>query len=85
MKEALASIGEGGRSLRSMAHDMKDIADLQRSSDNSSIVQTYAHAAQVIEKSGNSLNASAIAIYDAGQKLSDMIDELQNHLARPVK
>ncbi len=85
VKEALASIGEGGRSLRSMAHDMKDIADLQRSSDNSSIVQTYAHAAQVIEKSGNSLNASAIAIYDAGQKLSDMIDELQNHLARPVK
>lgn len=81
VKEALASMGQGGLSLRGIAHDMKDLVDLQRSSDNSSVVQTYTSAAHTIERSGQALNASAVAIYDASQKLADAIDELENRLA----
>lgn len=80
VKEALANMGEGGRSLRSIAHDMKDIVDLQRSSDNTSVVQTYTDAANIIQRSGQTLNVSANAIYDASQKLVDVVDELESRI-----
>lgn len=77
VKEALASIDTAGRSLRSMAHDMKDLLDLQHTSDATAFIQNYAIAAQMIEKSANSLNASAIGIYQASQKLTEVIYELE--------
>jgi hypothetical protein len=80
VREALTSIDTAGKSLRSMAHDMKDLLDLQRSSDTTTFMQGYAIAAQMIEKSANSLNASAIAIYNASHKLTDVIYELEGHL-----
>ncbi len=85
VKEALATLNEGGRSLRSIAHDMKDIVDLQRASDNSSIVQTYSNAAHIIERSGNSLSASATAMYEASQKLVDVVDDLEASLTATKK
>ncbi|GAC1629775.1 MAG: hypothetical protein NVS4B7_18430 [Ktedonobacteraceae bacterium] len=81
VKDALDAIKVSGTSMRAIAHDMKDIVDLQRASDNSSVVQTYTNAAHVIEKSGHSLSASAMAIYDASQKLADVVDELKSRLA----
>ncbi|SRR6266699_1985325 len=80
VREALTSIDTAGKSLRSMAHDMKDLLDLQRSSDASTFMQGFAIAAQMIEKSANSLNASAIAIYNASHKLTDVIYELEGRL-----
>jgi hypothetical protein len=77
VREALTSIDTAGKSLRSMAHDMKDLHDLQLSSDTSALMQGYAIAAQMTEKSANSLNASAIAIYNASQKLTDVIYDLE--------
>jgi hypothetical protein len=81
VREALTSIDTGGKSLRSMAHDMNDLLDLQRSGDASAYMQSYAIAAQMIEKSANSLNASAIAIYNASQKLTDVVYELEGRLS----
>jgi len=81
VREALTNMGEGGRSLRAIAHDMKDMVDLQRSSDNTSVVQTYTDAANIIQRSGQALNVSANAIYDASQKLADAVDELESRLA----
>jgi hypothetical protein len=80
VREALTNIDTAGKSLRSMAHDMNDLLDLQRSSDTSALMQSYAIAAQMIEKSANSLNGSAIAIYNASQKLTDVTYELEGRL-----
>lgn len=81
VREALSSINTAGMSLRSMAHDMKDLLDLQHTSDASAFIQNYAIAAQMIEKSANSLNASAIAIYQASQKLTEVVYDLEDRLA----
>lgn len=80
LREALSSVDTSGKSLRSMAHDMKDLLDLQRSSDTTTFMQGYAIASQMIEKSANQLNGSAIAMYNASQKLTDVIYELEGHL-----
>ena len=82
VREALVSIDTAGKSLRSMAHDMKDLLDLQRSSDASTIIQGYAMAAEMIEKSANSLNNSAIAIFNASHKLTDVVYELEGRFTR---
>ena len=81
LREALSSVDTAGKSLRSMAHDMRDLLDLQRSSDTTTFMQGYAIASQMIEKSANQLNAAAIAMYGASQKLTNVIDELEGHLA----
>jgi predicted nucleic acid-binding Zn-ribbon protein len=79
--EALAAMQDGSISLRSAAHDMNDILNLQKATDTRRILEDYTNAAQLIERSGKSLNAAAIAIYDAGQRLTDIIDQLQDRLA----
>ena len=73
VNEALTNMEQGSISLRSIAHDMKDILDLQIATDATNIAQSYASAAQAIEQGGQSL-------YEVGRKLANVIDELEDRL-----
>ena len=80
LKDALTEIKVGATSLRSIARDMYDLVNLQRSSNVTSVVESYSNAAQTIEQSGNSLSASAVVVYETSQKLANLIYELERRL-----
>ncbi|HEY6541167.1 MAG TPA: hypothetical protein VIZ18_09525, partial [Ktedonobacteraceae bacterium] len=80
LKDALTEIKVGATSLRSIARDMYDLVNLQRSSNVTSVVESYSNAAQIIEQSGNSLSASAVVVYETSQRLADLIYELEKRL-----
>src|SRR6266496_392570 len=87
VKNALSEMNTGAISLRSMAVSMNDMLRLQAAMvdnpgmaavvDLSNITQSYENAAHIMEGSGNTLNASAIAIQRASQQLRVVLDAWQ--------
>jgi len=87
VKNALSEMNTGAISLRSMAVSMNDMLRLQAAMvdnpgmaavvDLSNITQSYENAAHIMEGSGNTLKASAIAIQRASQQLRDVLDAWQ--------
>ncbi len=85
VKNALGEMNTGAVSLRSMAVSMNDMMRLQAAMvsnpgmavpiDLSNITRSYENAASVMESSGNTLKASAIAIQKASQQLRDVLDD----------
>lgn len=80
VKGSLEDMDSGRRALRSIANDMHDILNMQKSSNTTDLYGTYNAAAREIERSGVSLSSSANAIYLASQKLTDAIDRLEQYL-----
>lgn len=91
-KNALSEMNNGSINLRSIAVSMHEMMNMQASMASSStapnttmpiavylarVTESYEKAAQSMERSGNALNGSAIAIQRASQQLHTVLDSLQ--------
>lgn len=91
-KNALSEMQNGSINLRSIAVSMHEMMNMQASMSSGGtppnstlpvavylarVTESYERAAQAMERSGSTLNGSAIAIQKASQQLRDVLDSLQ--------
>ncbi len=78
VKESLESLKDGSVSLRKISVDMNDIMRMQASRKPGDTSQPSEVASQAtveaIENAGTTLKASAVAIYKASQRLTEVLD-----------